>query len=176
MLSERNMSYEIHRSNKRGFHTNESYIVTRGRESFLRIVGGHRTFDMMTATASEDNPGGFRVCADKLSLIAAAVQIAKELGVNPAFSTDSSGREFVNICNITLQEPNKASADEMAEIDSALNRFFQIFDTAKQNAARDNDDMQEIYAVLTPDDSGEDVYLSDGIWLSSDGALHDRGR
>ncbi len=37
-------------------------------------------------------------------------------------------------------------------------------------------DMKEIYSFLSHDDSYDDVYLSDGVWLSSDGKLYDRGR
>lgn len=166
------MSYEIHQSNKRGFNTKESYVVTRGRVSFLRIVGGEHSFDMMTATASEDNPGGFRVCSDRLNLIGAAVQIANELGVEPVFSKDSAGREFINICSISFQDPDK----DMAEIERALTRFFEIFDHASAGRQREGDEMQEIYGALASDDSGGDVYLSDGVWLSSNGSLHDRGR
>lgn len=32
--------------------------------------------------------------------------------------------------------------------------------------------MIELYNDLAIDDSGEDVYLSDGMYLSSDGPLH----
>jgi hypothetical protein len=37
-------------------------------------------------------------------------------------------------------------------------------------------EMRELYDALAPSDGGEDVYLSDGVWLTSDGSLHDRGR
>jgi hypothetical protein len=170
------MNYEIYPSNKRGFSTKESYIVTRQGESFLRIVGGDQFFEVLTATASEDNRGGFRVCGERASIIGAAVQLSAELGVNPGFSKDSSGREFINICGISLREPCKVHDDEWAEIDSALCRFFDIFDDSRQTPGNGRNDLQEIYGDLATDDSGDEVYLVDGVWLSSDGTLHDRGR
>lgn len=36
--------------------------------------------------------------------------------------------------------------------------------------------MQEVYSALSDNHSKEDVYLSDGVWLSFDGKLHDRNR
>lgn len=42
-----------------------------------------------------------------------------------------------------------------------------------ESAARD--EMREIYEAISLDD-GEDAYLGDGIWISSDGSLDDRGR
>lgn len=39
----------------------------------------------------------------------------------------------------------------------------------------EGDDMRSLYRALTPKD-GEDVYLTDGMWLRPDGSLDDRGR
>ena len=36
-------------------------------------------------------------------------------------------------------------------------------------------EMQELYEAIAHDD-GEDVYLCDGVWMSADGSIHDRGR
>ena len=38
------------------------------------------------------------------------------------------------------------------------------------------DDMRELYDALAIDGNESDVYLSDGVWLSKDGSMHDRGR
>ena len=35
--------------------------------------------------------------------------------------------------------------------------------------------MRKLYAFLVTDDSGNDLCLGDGLWLSVDGSLHDRG-
>ena len=36
--------------------------------------------------------------------------------------------------------------------------------------------MRELYDVLSTGNEGGEIYLSDGIWLSNDGSVHDRGR
>ncbi|MCC4264712.1 hypothetical protein LL240_09615 [Oceanimonas baumannii] len=45
----------------------------------------------------------------------------------------------------------------------------------KSAAAEARDEMIEIYDAISTGD-GEDAYLGDGIWISSDGSLDDRGR
>lgn len=45
----------------------------------------------------------------------------------------------------------------------------------KSTEAAARDEMREIYEAISLGD-GEDAYLGDGIWISSDGSLDDRGR
>lgn len=164
------MEYEIRESRKQGFNSKESYIVTRGRTSFLRVVGEHPSYDLMTATASEDG-NDFIVCNDKVKLLSAALQLASEVGVPPVPRKDRSGREFLYICSIHLVKP-----DSLSEVHAALGKFFKFFDAVAPNPGVEQDEMRQLYSDLAVDDSLNDVYLSDGIWLSSDGSLHDRGR
>jgi len=127
---------------------------------------------MMTASASEDR-SQFTVCADKNRLMSAARQFSVEMNQAPTPKRDISGRDYIYIGEIifgeNLGEFNKALAD-------ALNRFFEIFDGADKSGSEQSNDMREIYECLAIDDSGEDVYLGDGVWLSSAGTPHDRGR
>jgi hypothetical protein len=37
-------------------------------------------------------------------------------------------------------------------------------------------ELRELYDAIAPDEAGEDVYLSDGVWLSSEGGIKDLGR
>jgi len=176
------VGYEIHKSIKAGFKTKESYLVTRGRTSFLRIIGEHligehSSYRMMTATADEDC-GDFLVCKDKVRLTSAALQFGTELDTQPSFSKDTSGREFVHICtiNIRLGGTPKEDEDDLDELYRALSRFFEIYDASDPSKPEQLNELREIYQALAQDDSSGDVYLSDGVWLSSDGLLHDRGR
>lgn len=164
------MEYCVHESYKQGFNTKESYIVTRGRTSFLRVVGEQPNYEMMTATASEDG-NDFVVCQERARLISAALRLASEIGVNPVPRKDRAGREFLGICTVKLE-----SNDSFAEVDAALVRFFQLYDEVSSPSEAGTDEMREIYNHLAVDDSMNEIYLSDGVWLSSDGALHDRGR
>ncbi len=52
---------ELIESNKAGFGSQKRFIVTRESSLFLRIVGCDPTYDLMTATAGEDDLS-FLVC------------------------------------------------------------------------------------------------------------------
>lgn len=166
--------FEIVPSKKIGITSKESRIVTRGKTSYLRIVGESPTYLIMTATASEDD-GSFSVCTDKVRLNAAALKLGSELKTQPSFSKDTLGREFVEICTITAR-PNSDPTENRAQLDRALNRFFELYDSGISNKPRELNEMREIYQSISSDDSGDDIYLSDGVWLGSDGSLNDRGR
>lgn len=164
---------KVHKSNKRGFGNQESHIITRGKTSYLRIVGNYPSYSLMTATASEDDRS-FYVCGDKIKLVASAIQLGSELNIPPSFEKDRSGRNFIRICAVNFNPD--AEQEDLDELRDVLERFFEIFDASNPSRPEALEEMQEIYASLAPDDSNDDVYLSDGVWLSSDGCLHDRGR
>ena len=166
--------HEIHESQKVGINAKESYIVTRGRTSFLRIIGKHPSYQLMTATASEDRRQ-FLVCRDKSRLISAAWKFGLELNTQPTTKQDTSGREYVYICDINIK-PGSDSREDSEVLHSALERFFQIYDSREADSPVHLSEMKEIYQAICSDDSGNDIYLSDGVWLGSDGTLSDRGR
>ncbi len=163
----------VHTSQKRGFGNQESHIITRGKTSYLRIVGKYPNYTLMTATASEDDKS-FYVCNEKSRLIASAIQLRLESNASSIPDKDSSGREFIQICEITFDLGEKLEDQE--ELCNLIERFFEIFDSCDFSKSKVLDDMKEMYEVLAVDDSNDDLYLSDGVWLSSDGHLHDRGR
>jgi len=169
-----NDKIQIRSSRKSGINSKESYIVTRGWTSYLRILGSEPQYSLVTATASEDS-GRITVCNDQVRLIAAAKKLGKELETNPSVETDWAGREYISICGIET-DPEQNQDDFDREIEQLLSRFFELFDEYKDIETRPENDMVEIYHELAIDDFGGDVYLSDGVWLSSDGSLHDRGR
>jgi hypothetical protein len=162
------------RSSKAGLESRESYIVTRGKTSFLRILGEEPSWELMTATASEDR-GGISVCPDQLRLVETALRLGTELKTSPAVHTDWMAREYVKICGL-LQRENESDEEFNREIWSLIRRFFQIYDACTNLRSRASNEMIQLYSALSVDDTGGDVYLSDGVWLSSDGSLHDRGR
>ncbi len=164
---------KIETSYKRGFAGQESYIVARGRMSYLRLVGNEPTYSLMTATASEDDKS-YIVCSDKVKLISAALQFSAELGIPPSLDKDSSCRDFIRICTIEFF-PSKHQ-EGIRAIRPNLEKFFYIYDTCDPASKETVRDMQEIYLAIADENSNEDVYLSDGVWLSFDGQLHDRGR
>lgn len=166
--------HEIHESQKVGINAKESYIVTRGRTSFLRILGKHPCYQLVTATASEDRRH-FLVCQDKSRLISAAWKFGLELKTQPTRKQDMLGREYVYICDINIK-PGGDSKEDSEILHGTLDRFFQIYDSREVDSPVHLNEMKEIYQAISSDDSGNDIYLSDGVWLGSDGSLYDRGR
>lgn len=161
-------------STKVGLESKESYVVVRNRTVFLRILGADPKWFLMTATADEDH-GRVLVCTDQRRLIEAALRLGAELNTGPTVERDWKGREYVKVCVITRESGESDGAfDE--ENGRALGRFFEIYDNLPKLCSRPIDERCNLYDELALDEQGEDVYLSDGVWLSSDGSLHDRGR
>jgi len=79
-----NDKIQIRSSRKSGINSKESYIVTRGWTSYLRILGSQPQYSLVTATASEDS-GRITVCNDQVRLIAAAKKLGKELETNTLY-------------------------------------------------------------------------------------------
>lgn len=80
-------SFEILTSNKAGLNSRESYIVVRNRVSFLRILGANPQWELMTATASEDN-GRIKVCNNRPRLVQAAWRLGVEIETRPEVKSD----------------------------------------------------------------------------------------
>lgn len=166
--------FEVYTSNKVGLESKESYIVTRGSSGFLRVLGAEPEWTLMTATADEDH-GRIRRCPDQLRLVEAALRLGTEIETAPRVERDWQGREYVKICVIT-RDAGKAQDDFDKDSANLFRRFFEIYDECTDLRTRGGDDMRELYDALSSDDEGGDVYLSDGVWLRSDGSLDDRGR
>ena len=167
-------NFQIINSTKVGLNSKESYIITRGRISYLRVLGDEPEWTLMTATASEDH-GRIQVCDDQRSLIEAALRLGAELKCDPRVEKDFVQREYVNICVIT-RNPEQSEEVFDSEKTNLLRRFFEIFDGLERSNSRGANEMAELYDGLSNYESGEDIYLSDGMWLSSDGSIRDLGR
>ncbi|RYZ79136.1 MAG: hypothetical protein EOP06_27760 [Proteobacteria bacterium] len=166
--------FTLLRSSKVGLESKESYVVVRNRTAFLRVLGAEPEWSLMTATADEDH-GRVLACADQRRLVEAALRLGAELNTGPTVERDCKGREYVKVCTITR---NPGESDEAFNKDNkrAFERFFDIFDRLPKLIDRPVVERRNLYDELALGDQGEDVYLSDGVWLSSDGSLQDRGR
>lgn len=167
-------SFQVLKSNKVGLNSPESYVVTRGTTSYLRLLGAEPQWELMTATASEDR-GQIKVCSSQLRLIESALRLGVELATRPLVETDRLGREYVKICVINQKE-DQNDKDFNNELSNLLSRFFEIYDSSTDVKSRERDEMIDLYHNLSDGHPGGEVYLSDGVWLGSDGSLHDRGR
>lgn len=161
-------------SRKAGLNSEESYVVVRDKTCFLRVLGAEPEWSLMTATADEDH-GRILACSDQQRLIEAGLRLGTELGTAPRVAKDKNGREYVTICSIT-RDAGQSDEGFNRENNAAFGQFFEIFDSLPALAKRSASEMRDLYGLLTHDDAGGDVYLSDGVWLSSDGTLRDRGR
>lgn len=168
------LPFFVFNSTKIGLDSKESYVVVRGRTSYLRVLGAEPRWELMTATASEDH-GRIEVCSDQRRLVKAALQLCTELNSKPEFGRDRNGREFVKVGVIT-REKSESNRDFDHCNNGLFIRFFEIFDRLTANDTRTDDGMRAVYTDLANDGSGDDVYLSDGVWLSQDGSCSDRGR
>jgi hypothetical protein len=166
--------FDVLRSIKNGLNSPESYVVAREGIGYLRLLGSEPHWSLITATASEDH-GRIKVCNDKHRLVESALRLGVEIGTCPIIDVDWMGREFIRIC-IVNQLPGEERESVRQKLSRLLTRFFEIYDEHLPLKSRSGNEMRELYASLTTDDSGNDLYLSDGLWLSVDGSLHDRGR
>lgn len=167
-------SFLILESRKVGLDSKESYVVVRDRTAFLRVLGAEPEWTLMTATADEDH-GRIIVCRDQRRLVEAALRLGAELNTGPAVERDWKEREYVKIAFITRSSGESDDAFDK-ENDRVIRRFFEIFDGLPRLSDRPIIERRNLYDELAIGERGEDVYLSDGVWLSSDGSLHDLGR
>lgn len=112
-----------------GLESEESYVVIRGRTSFLRVLGGEPEWQLMTATASEDH-GRIQVCVDHRRLIESALRLGMDLKTEPRVERDWQGREYVKVCVITRDSDESNEAFEVQN-SNLFRRFFAIYDDHK---------------------------------------------
>ena len=79
---------------------------------------------------------------------------------------DRKNREFTFICGFHFV----SDAYRVSEL------LFEFLNGYSADDTSQLAEMREIYNALAIDDTGEDIYLSDGVWLGRDGGLFDRGR
>lgn len=169
-----NNPFKLLRSHKLGLEGSENYVVARDNVVYLRIVGGGPRWDVMTATADEDQ-GGITACPNQLRLREAAKRIGTELKTKPCERLDWLAREYVVICGYLIDRPDEPLANQAGLLDFCT-RFFETYDDLQTAPEDARNEMRDLYRALAGGCDGGAVYLSDGVWLSSDGLMQDRGR
>ncbi|MFQ2556025.1 hypothetical protein ACK303_13490 [Aeromonas caviae] len=172
---------EVRKSNKYGLNSEESYIVIRDKTVFLRLLGRKsihgnvHQYELMTATASEDD-NHIKACRNQEQLLKAFNMLADELGTGTLNKSDRCGRPYIKIHDVTSDHGDD-QGQLFRDLTSCneIKRFFELYDE-QLRSLKAGGEIREIYDGLSIDDSGSDVYLSDGVWLSQDGTLHDNGR
>ena len=157
----RNMDFDIKRSNKSHINSDEHYIVTANGVVYLRAVGAEGSYVVMTATADEDSKSEVS-CPLMVALNEAALRTANSFNLEPTVKSNFKGREYVELCQ----------CDYLSDVFRLSERLFSHF--KDYLLERPKKDLQELYPSLTIDESGDDVYLSDELWLASDGTISGR--
>lgn len=118
------------------------YILTVGDYVCLRIVASDAGYNVMTATADEDDKS-FVAPLNQALLIDLANKTAEALGVTPVMLKDLSGRSFMGICQIN--DP----ADEVL-IHETFRRIVRENVEAVPVESVTRADLREIYQATAP--------------------------
>lgn len=140
--------FDVLLSEKSGINSKDSLIVVRGKTSYLRILGQAPEWELMTATASEDQ-GGIQVFPIREFLIEAALRVRRDRGEKLSISdlsADWMSRPYVKICTL------KASPKMADEAKDIIDKFFFHFDDITTSVVID-DQLSNIIK------EGGDVYL-----------------
>lgn len=153
-----------------------SHIVIRNKKIYLRIwdneIEDGFPYVLVTATASDDT--GYGLGNFDLSTSCKAAQLAtEEFGLEPTHTSDRAGRPYVILCSFRIES---ISNDE--DFLKIISKYFEFFDglgnDIKSKDTGSSSDLIEIYESLAINNGP--VYLSDGLWLNSDGTMTDEKR
>lgn len=148
----------IQTSNKLSLRQEEFRICSKPYV-FFRLIAGRDGVRLMTATAAEDT-AEYRAYENQASLISATSRAFEDRSLNYETKNDLMGRSYVE----TSVYPDKNDLLHLAA--TVLDQIG--FEDISVLALRE---MKAIYDGFSVDDSGEYTYLSDGIWITSDGRL-----
>lgn len=151
----------IRASNKLSSNQSE-YAISSRSYVFFRVITDQNGTRLMTATAAEDS-GSDRVYEDQKALITATVRTLEKYEFQWASKVDHVGRAYIE----TSVYPDYDDIVHIANVALEDMGFDDISIQAIQ-------DIRRIYEEFSIDESGEDTYLSDGMWVTSDGRIVQR--
>lgn len=81
-----------------------------------------------------------------------------------------------HVCEVNLTFDNRGLVRTI-DYSNETKKKIQEWRAERDNSSNvvDNSEMRDIYLSITPE-IGEDAYLSDGLWITPDGTIKDRGR
>ena len=164
-----NMSTTIYRSTK-FYHAREQYFAVAGEHTLLRLtlgcIGGRQGGAIKTATASDF--GAPPVYRDSEALIGALRGRIQNLAggeVELCIDNDGKGRRFAEIC---LPGTRDQLIEALALLTDDIARYLGL--RSEDNHTAGCSDLRDLYDDLCIAE-GVPVYLSDGMYLGSDGRL-----
>lgn len=136
------------------------YMLRSGKTVFFRVKGhGNNEFEFMTATADEDS-GEFRHYADQENLIKQTCDILDGQEHEFTLTNDQQGRPYVTSSMLADEEGVCHLANLILD---KLGIEGDIFVQAIR-------ELTDMYENLVHED-GEDAYLGDGIYITSDARI-----
>lgn len=139
--------------------TDQQYVISSQAVVFFRVTLEADGYKMMTATADEDT-GKLKAYESQDRLISSTLFILGDIGRKSKQKDDHAGRPYMEARGFSELLDVKAIATRVL----VSLGFDDIAVTALQ-------EMRAIYDDLSINDSGEDVYLNDGVWVTSNGDL-----
>lgn len=150
---------DINNSNK--LTNGEEYAILSEQYVFFRLTKMGTEFQFMTATASEDK-SHHRAYPDLNILTDATTYVLRNMGVDIEDKKDRKGRKYIK----AIVPNNKEYVEDLS-----INILERLGIDVEIEIKATNE-MKDLYFELSHDDD-EDVYLSDGVYLTKDGKLID---
>lgn len=137
--------------------TDQQHVISSQNIVFFRVTLEVDGYKMMTATADEDT-GKLRAYVSQDSLMSSTLSVLNDVSWKSEQKEDCSRRPYIEARGFP----------ELLDIRTVATRILDSlgFDDIAVTALQE---MRAIYDELSINDSGEDVYLSDGVYLTKNG-------
>ncbi|AVN34499.1 TPA: hypothetical protein SML71_000975 [Serratia marcescens] len=152
-------------------------MLVRGDTVFVRFLAQNddgSSFEVQTPTRPEERIRigdgltiGYKLPVNQKLLFSVAETLAQENHLQPEHKVDRFQNNCISMFSITIDH-GKTIQDEVNE--EWVTRFFELFDA---HGISTNTGMVDIYSDLCVED-GEDVYLSDGMYMRPNGTIYER--
>ena len=158
----------------------KDWMLVRGNTVFVRILAKNddgNSFEVQTPTRPEERIRigdsftiGYKRPVNMKLLFSVAETLAQENHLQPEHKVDSFNNPCIAMFSITIDH-GKTIQDEVKE--KWVTRFFELFDAHGISTNIVEPGMVDIYSDLCVED-GEDVYLSDGMYMRPNGTIYER--
>ncbi len=135
------------------------------------------SFEVQTPTRPEERirtggglTVGYKLPVNQKLLFSVAETLAQENHLQPEKKVDRFQNNCISMFSITIDQ-GKTIQDEVNE--EWVTRFFELYDAHGISTNIVEPSMVDIYSDLCVED-GEDVYLSDGMYMRPDGTTYER--
>jgi hypothetical protein len=140
----------------------EEYRICCKNIVFFRLIAEQTHFRLMTATASED-AGEYHAFPNQQHLITSTCCVFSQFGIEFVHRSDRVGRRYIE-ANISM--------DKKYVVHTANTILLQLgVEDANTLALLETRSLYEDFCV---DDTGDDAYLGDGLYVTADGRLVER--